>query len=93
MIEGETKSIILDVVLVMTKITKHKLNSLNYWEHIKIVRIYLRSLDKDDHITNDPLDDDTEQAWLREDAHLFLQLRNSIHSEIMSLINHCIISL
>ncbi|EOY04903.1 Cysteine-rich RLK (RECEPTOR-like protein kinase) 8 [Theobroma cacao] len=86
----EKKSMVVaDVILVMTKITKHKLNGSNYLDWSKTVRVYLRSIDKDDHITNDPPTDNTRQTWMREDAWLFLQIRNSINSEIISLINHC----
>ncbi|XP_058001149.1 uncharacterized protein LOC131179149 [Hevea brasiliensis] len=78
---ADNKNIISDVIPVMTKITEHKLNGSNYLEWSKTVRVYLRSIDKDDHLTQDPPTDDTRQTWLREDARLFLQLRNSIHSE------------
>ncbi|XP_058006091.1 uncharacterized protein LOC131181539 isoform X2 [Hevea brasiliensis] len=78
---ADNKNIISDVIPVMTKITEHKLNGSNYLEWSKTVRVYLRSIDKDDHLTKDPPTDDTRQTWLREDARLFLQLRNSIHSE------------
>lgn len=37
----------------------------------------------------DPLKDDAKQTWLQEDARLFLQIRNSIESEVISLISHC----
>ncbi|XAR48778.1 hypothetical protein NMG60_11031710 [Bertholletia excelsa] len=55
----------------MTKIIEHKLNGSNY----------LESIDKDDHLTCDPPTGNTKQAWLREDAHLFLQLWNSIQKK------------
>ncbi len=48
----------------------------------------MRSIDKDDHLTQDPSTNDTMQTWMREDARLFLQIRNSINSEVISLINH-----
>ncbi|XP_057991209.1 uncharacterized protein LOC110665835 isoform X5 [Hevea brasiliensis] len=73
----------------MTKIMEHKLNGSNYLEWSKTVRVYLRGIDKDDHLTKDPPIDDTRQTWLKEDAQLFLQFWNSIHSEVISLINHC----
>ena len=38
---------------------------------------------------NGPPSDDSKQMWLREDARLFLQIRNSIDSDVTSLINHC----
>ena len=34
-----------------------------------------------------PIDDSKDQ-WIEEDAHLYLQIRNSINSEVISLINH-----
>ncbi|XP_058007912.1 uncharacterized protein LOC131182393 [Hevea brasiliensis] len=86
---ADNKNVISDVIPVMTKITEHKLNGSNYLKWSKTVRVYLRSIDKDDHLTKDPPTDDTRQTWLREDARLFLQLRNSIHSEVIILINHC----
>ena len=87
---AETKSVVTsDVVPVMSKITDHKLNNSNYLDWSKTVRLYLRSIDKDNHLTDDPPKDGSRQTWLREDARLFLQIRNSIDSEVISLINHC----
>ncbi|XP_071912580.1 uncharacterized protein [Coffea arabica] len=87
---AETKSVITsDVVPVMSKITDHKLNNSNYLDWSKTVHLYLRSIDKDNHLTDDPPKDGSRQTWLREDARLFLQIRNSIDSEVISLINHC----
>ncbi|XP_071900983.1 uncharacterized protein [Coffea arabica] len=52
---AETKSVITsDVVPVMSKITDHKLNNSNYLDWSKMVRLYLRSIDKDNHLTDDP---------------------------------------
>ncbi len=65
---ADNKVIVSDVIPVMTKITEYKLNGLNYLEWSKTVRIYLRSIDKDDRLTKDLPNDDTRQAWLREDA-------------------------
>ena len=48
----------------------------------------MRSIEKDNHLTNDPPIDNTKQAWMRDDARLFLQIRNSIDSEVIGLINH-----
>ena len=87
--KSTSSTVISDVIPIMTKITKYKLNGSNYLDWSKTVRIYLRSIDKDDHLTSDPPTDDTRQMWLREDACLFLQLRNSIQSEVISLINRC----
>ena len=82
-------AVVSDVISIMSKITEHKLNGSNYLDWSKTVRIYLRSIDKDDHMINDPPSDDSRQSWLRKDAQLFLQIRNSIDSEVISLINHC----
>lgn len=43
----------------------------------------------DDHLTKDPSTDDAKQAWMRNDTRLFLKIWNSIHNEVISLINHC----
>ena len=60
-IVDENKTVIADVILVMTKIMKHKLNGSNYLEWSKTVRIYMHSIDEDDHLTSDPPSDDTRQ--------------------------------
>lgn len=76
---------------MMPKITDRKLTGINYMEWSKTVRLYLRSMDKDDHLIKDPLTstEQEDQIWLREDARLFLQIRNSIDIEVINLINHC----
>ncbi|KAK2965746.1 hypothetical protein RJ640_003284 [Escallonia rubra] len=78
-----------EMVPVLSKIAENKLNGTNYLDWSKTVRIYIRSIDKDDHLSSDPPTDDTKRLWLREDARLILQIRNSIDSEILGLINHC----
>ncbi|KAK2971003.1 hypothetical protein RJ640_001517 [Escallonia rubra] len=78
-----------EMVPVLSKIAENKLNGTNYLDWSKTVRIYMRSIDKDDHLSSDPPTDDTKRLWLREDARLILQIRNSIDSEILGLINHC----
>ncbi|KAL5810382.1 hypothetical protein ACOSQ3_027084 [Xanthoceras sorbifolium] len=87
---AEKKSVVVsNMVTVMSKITDHKLNGSNYLDWSKTVWLYLRSIDKDTHLTDDPPKDESRQTWLREDARLFLQIRNSIDSEVIGLINHC----
>jgi len=81
--------VISDVILVLYKITKHKLNGSNYLDWSKTVSLYLRSINKDNHMTDDPPKDDSRQTWLKEDARLFLQIQNSINNEVIGLINHC----
>ncbi|KAJ9188921.1 hypothetical protein P3X46_000271 [Hevea brasiliensis] len=71
---ADNKNVISNVIPVMTKITEYKLNGSNYLEWSKAVRIYLRSINKDDHLTKDSPTDDMRQTW---------------HSEVISLINHC----
>ncbi|KAK2980964.1 hypothetical protein RJ640_018048 [Escallonia rubra] len=78
-----------EMVPVLSKIAENKLNGTNYLDWSKTIRIYMRSIDKDDHLSSDPPTDDTKRLWLREDARLILQIRNSIDSEILGLINHC----
>ena len=91
---AENKSaIVTDMVPVMSKITDHKLNGSNYLDWSKTIRLYLRSIDKDDHLISDPPNSDSKEkvdlTWLRDDARLFLQIRNSIDNEVIGLINHC----
>ena len=40
------------------------------------------------HLTKDPPTDDSKGQWIEEDARLYLQIRNSIDSEVIGLINH-----
>ena len=63
-----------NVVLVMSKITDHKLNGRNYLDWSKAGRFYMRSIDTDGYMVKSPLIDDSRQQWLREDACLFLQI-------------------
>ncbi|KAK9714444.1 hypothetical protein RND81_06G095100 [Saponaria officinalis] len=51
---GSQSSLVTDVVPVMSKITDHKLNGSNYLDWSKSVRLYLRSIAKDDHLKDDP---------------------------------------
>ncbi|KAL4032882.1 hypothetical protein IC575_005965 [Cucumis melo] len=44
----------------------------------------------DDHMTEDaPEDAKKKKDWLRDDARLYLQIKNSIESEIIGLVDHC----
>ena len=81
----------VDVLPIMSKITDRKLTNTNYLEWSKTIRLYLRSIDKDDHLIKDPptTQEPNDLTWLREDARLFLQIRNSIDNEVINLINHC----
>ena len=74
---------------MMSKIMGDKLTSPNYLDWSKTIQIYLKSIRMASHLTKDPPTDDLKEQWIEEDAHLFLQLRNSINSKVLSLINHC----
>lgn len=52
---------LLDLVPLMAKIIEHELISSNYLECSQTIQIYLWSIDKGDHLSNDPLNDDTKQ--------------------------------
>ncbi|XP_048227292.1 uncharacterized protein LOC125369315 [Ricinus communis] len=82
-------SVTTDIIPAMTKIKGKKLNWSNFHGWSKTVRVYLRSINKAYHLTNNPPDDNTKEAWLTNDARIFLQLRNSIDGEILPLIDHC----
>ena len=85
----DNKASITEIVPALSKITDHKLNGTNYLEWSMQIRVYLRSVEKDDHLTMETPDDETRKSWIRDDARLFLQIRNSIDSEIVGLLNHC----
>ena len=79
----------LEVVPMMSKITEDKLTGLNYLEWGKTIRIYVRSVRMGDHLTKDPPTDDAKEQWMEEDARLFIQIRSSIDSKVLGLVNHC----
>ncbi|XP_075076753.1 uncharacterized protein LOC142163374 [Nicotiana tabacum] len=84
----ETKPTV-DVIPVMSKITENKFMGSNYMDWSKTIRLYLRSIDKENHLVDDPPKDETKSVWLKEDAKLFLQIKNSMHSEVNDLVSHC----
>ena len=47
------------MVSMMSKITEEKLTGLNYLDWSKTVRLYLRSIRMTNHLTEDPLTDDS----------------------------------
>ncbi|RVX07744.1 Retrovirus-related Pol polyprotein from transposon RE1 [Vitis vinifera] len=61
----------------------------NYIEWSKTIKIYLRSVAKDDHLTEEPPNGPTRKLWMQDDARLFLQMKNSINSDIVGLLSHC----
>ena len=73
----------------MSKITKYKLTSPNYSDWSKTICLYLRSICIASHLDKDPPTNDSKERRLEDDAHLFLQIRNSIDGKVLTLINHC----
>ena len=73
----------------MSKITEDKLTGPNYLEWSKTIQIYVRSIRIGGHLTKDPPTDDSKKQWMEEDARLFIQIRNSIDSKVLGLVNHC----
>ncbi|XP_015159219.1 putative uncharacterized protein DDB_G0292438 [Solanum tuberosum] len=86
---AKDKSAMTEIVPALSKITDSKLNGFNYLDWSRKIRIYLRSVEKDDHHIQDPPTDDGKKAWLRDDARLILQIINSIDNEVVGLVNHC----
>ena len=84
----ENKNSVVDIVPVVSKITEHKLNGSNYIEWSKTIKFYLRSVAKDDHLTEEPPNNNTRKLWMQDDARLFLQIKNSINSDIVGLLSH-----
>ncbi|XP_071714909.1 uncharacterized protein [Rutidosis leptorrhynchoides] len=68
-----------EIIPIAARLTDNKLNGSNK----------LRSMGKASHLTSEPLNDDTRDLWLQNDARLFLQIMNSIESSVISLVNHC----
>ena len=50
-----------EVVQLMSKITEDKLSDPNYLEWSKTIRIYVRSVRMGDHLTKDPLANDSKE--------------------------------
>ena len=79
----------LEVVSMMSKITEGKMTGPNYLEWSKTIRIYVRSVRMRGHLTKDPPTDDLKEQWMEEDARMFIQIRKSIDSKVLGLVNHC----
>ena len=54
-------ALVLEVVPMMSKITEHKLNRLNYLDRSKTIRLYVRSICMVVHLTKDPPTDDSKE--------------------------------
>ena len=63
---------VLEVVPMMSKITKDKLIGPNYSDWSKTIRLYLRSIRMVSHLNKDSPIDDSKERWLEDDACLFL---------------------
>ncbi|KAH6784058.1 hypothetical protein C2S52_009017 [Perilla frutescens var. hirtella] len=86
----DTPKKVVDVVPVMTKITEHKLGSSNYLDWRQTIELYLLSVSMDTHMTDDPPSAAASKlSWLRDYARLFLQIRNSIDSDVIGMVTHC----
>ena len=59
------------------------------WVEVKRFGFFSKSIRMTSHLPKDPLTDDSKEQWLEEDAHLFLQIFNSIDSKVLGFINHC----
>ena len=65
MTEGEKKPVnVSDVIPIMSKITDHKLDGTNYLNWRQTIELYLLSIAKDVHLTDDPpKDDESKRVW------------------------------
>lgn len=53
-----------------------------------MIQFYLRSIDMDDHVAEDS-PEDKKKDCLCDDARPYLQIKNSIESEVIGLVDHC----
>ncbi|CAM8937083.1 unnamed protein product [Rhodiola kirilowii] len=83
----DVDTVVTSIIPVSPKITDHKLVGSNYLDWSKTIKFYLRSIRKSHHLTDDPKPDDED--WSENDARLFIQIKNSIDTSIVGLINHC----
>ena len=81
--------VVSDIVPLVSKITEHKLNGINFLDWNNTIELYLLSISMDGHLTDDPPMDASKLSWMREDARLYIQIRNSIDSEVVGLVTHC----
>ncbi|KAJ9542902.1 LOW QUALITY PROTEIN: hypothetical protein OSB04_029408 [Centaurea solstitialis] len=78
-----------DLIPATTRLTDNKLNGSNFFEWSKTVRLYIRGMGMASHLTSDPPTDNNQDPWLQQDAHLFVQIINSIEPSVSSLVTHC----
>ena len=61
-----------EVVLMMSKITEHKSNGLNYLEWSKTIHLYVRSIRMAAHLTKEPsIDDSKKNEWRKMPAFIY----------------------
>ena len=77
---------VIEVVPLISKITKDIVTSLDYLDWSKTIRFYLRSIRMTSHLDKDPPIDDSKKQWLEDDGRPFLQIRNSIDGKVLALI-------
>ena len=88
MVDNKTV-VVSDGVPMVSKIIEHKLNSTNYLDWSQTIELYLLSISMDSHLNDDPPTNESKLSWMRDDTRLFLQIHNSIDSEVVGLITHC----
>ena len=54
-LDDQNPTLVLEVVSMMSKITKHKLNGLNYLDWSKTIHLYVRTIRMAAHLTKDLL--------------------------------------
>ena len=59
--DDQKPALVQEVVPMMSKITKHKLNGLNYLDWSKTIRLYIRSICMATHLTKDPPTNDLKE--------------------------------
>lgn len=73
-----------EIVPALAKITEYKLNGPNYLDWSRKIRVYLRSVEKDDHLTDDPPTDGSPLS-LRHPNHRFSLVLKSLLSKMFSV--------
>ena len=59
--EDKKSDLVPEVVPMMSKITEHKLNGLNYFEWSKTICLYVRSIRMAAHLNKEPPTDDSKE--------------------------------
>ena len=59
--DDQKPALVPEVVPMMSKITEHKLNGLNYLDWSKTIRLYIRSIRMATHLTKGPPTNDLKE--------------------------------